>query len=153
MDASTIVDEYVEASDLENFARAYSEQSGRGPVSAIVAFNYAHALIRSSKENVRTGIFILEGLLKKDIEDIPKRDYVYYLAVAYTRLREYDRALDYINALLAAESDNRQAIALKELINQRMKKDSLVGLAFIGLGGVAAVGASLIAAGILSRRH
>lgn len=47
---------------------------------------------------------------------------MYYLAVAYTRLKEYDRALGYIDALLFAESDNRQALALKELINKRMKK-------------------------------
>ncbi|CAD5227518.1 unnamed protein product [Bursaphelenchus okinawaensis] len=153
MDPSSIVDEYVEAGDLEEFARTYRNQQARGPVSDNVAFNYAHALIRSTKENVRTGIFIFEGLLRKDDGEVPKRDYVYFLAVAYTRLKEYDKALEYINALLYAESDNRQAVALRDLINQRMKKDSLLGLAVIGLGGVAAVGASLIAAGVLARRH
>lgn len=39
------------------------------------------ALIRSTKDNTRTGIFLLEGLLKRDVSDGSKRDYVYYLAV------------------------------------------------------------------------
>jgi fission 1 protein len=115
------VDEYVNSADLEKFRQAYEEQAKRGDPSAIVTFNYAHALIRSSKDNVRTGIFLLEGLLKRDI-DGAKRDYVYYLAVANTRIKEYDRALSYLDVLLTAESDNRQAIALKELVNERMKK-------------------------------
>jgi len=62
------------------------------------------------------------GLLNRDTEDVPKRDYVYYLAVAHTRLKQYDRALDYINVLLSAESDNRQAVDLKGLIEARMKR-------------------------------
>lgn len=53
----------------------------------MTAFTYAHALIRSHNEDVKTGIIILEGLLKRDTEDIPKRDYVYYLAVAHTRIK------------------------------------------------------------------
>ena len=78
------------------------------------------------------------GLLKKKFEMAPKRDYVYYLAVAYARIKvsnsmkmvstsinvfqEYDRALGYVDILLQSEEDNRQAAALKELINERMKK-------------------------------
>ncbi|KAI6244047.1 Mitochondrial fission 1 protein [Aphelenchoides fujianensis] len=153
MDAANIVDDYVEQGDLDNFRRAYDEQVRRGEASAITAFNYAHALIRSTKENVKTGIYIMESLLKKDSEDVPKRDYVFFLAVAYARLKasEYDRALTYVDVLLNAESDNRQAIALKKLINERMKKESLIGMAVLGFGGALALGIG--AAAMLARRH
>lgn len=140
----SVVDEYVDTADLETFRRAYEEQAKRGEPSAISTFNYAHALIRSSKDNVRTGIFLLEGLLKRDITDGSKRDYVYYLAVANTRMKEYDRALTYLDVLLTAESDNRQAIALKELVNDRMKKESLFALGILGIGGGLAVAAAAI---------
>uniref|UniRef100_A0A7E4VGB3 Mitochondrial fission 1 protein n=1 Tax=Panagrellus redivivus TaxID=6233 RepID=A0A7E4VGB3_PANRE len=151
MDIGAIVDENVEASDLEQAARVYQEQARRGSPSALAAFTYAHALIRSGKEDVKLGIVILEGLLKRGTEDIPKRDYVYYLAVAHTRQKEYDRALNYIDLLLNAESHNRQAIELKALIEKRMKRDGLLGLAVLGFGG----GAALIAGGLalLLRRH
>jgi len=118
----------------------------------VTAFTYAHALIRSHNEDVKIGITILEGLLKRDTEDIPKRDYVYYLAVAHTRIKEYDRALAYIDLLLNAESHNRQAIELKSAIEKRMKKDGLLGLVVLGLGGGVALAAGLIATTIL-RRH
>jgi len=144
---------YIDPADLEKFRKAYEDQQNRGVPSAITVFNYAHALIKSTKEDVRIGIFLLESLLKRDTEDIPKRDYVYYLAVACTRIKDYDRALAYIDTLLAAESDNRQAIDLKELIQKRMKRDGLLGLAVLGFGGGVALVAGVLAASALSRRH
>jgi len=108
MDIATVVDEYITSADLERFRQVYDQQTRRGSPSTIAVFNYAHGLIKSSKEDVNTGIFLLEGLLRRDNEGIPKRDYVYYLAIAHTRLKEYDRALEYINVLLSAEEDNRQ---------------------------------------------
>uniref|UniRef100_A0A915ESF9 Mitochondrial fission 1 protein n=1 Tax=Ditylenchus dipsaci TaxID=166011 RepID=A0A915ESF9_9BILA len=148
MDIGSVVDEYIDSADLERFRKAYEDQLNRGVPSAMTVFNYAHALIKSTKEDVillradsltfipmllvRIGIFLLEGLLKRDTEDIPKRDYVYYLAIALTRIKDYDRALAYIDTLLAAESDNRQALDLKDLIQKRMKRDGLLGLAVLG---------------------
>lgn len=152
MDISAVVDELIDPQDLERFHKNYEEQSRRGVPSAISAFNYAHALIKSSKEDTKIGIVILEGLLKRyDDDNIPKRDYVYYLAIAHTRIKEYDRALEYINLLLAAEGDNHQAMDLKQLIEKRMKRDGLLGLALtVGFGGVAVLGVA--AAAIMARK-
>ncbi|VDD97777.1 unnamed protein product, partial [Enterobius vermicularis] len=139
-------------SSKNKLEKNYKEQASRGPPSAVATFSYAHGLIKSSKSDVRKGINLLEGLLHKDTEDIAKRDYVYYLAVAHTRLKEYDRALAYIEVLLSAESSNRQAIELKELIQRRMRNDGLLGMAILG-GGVAVVGGLIIAALAASKRH
>ncbi|VDN29807.1 unnamed protein product [Gongylonema pulchrum] len=69
-------------------------------------------------------------LLRKEVEDVSKRDYVYYLAIAHTRLKEYDRALAYVDILLGAESNNRQALDLKEVIKQRMRSESKIHVLF-----------------------
>jgi fission 1 protein len=152
MDIGAIVDENVDSADLEKAGKTYQDQARRGLPSALAAFAYAHCLIRSNQEDVKTGIMILEGLLKRGTEDIPKRDYVYYLAIAHARVKDYDRALAYIDLLLSAESHNRQAIELKSLIESRMKRDGLLGLTILGLGGGAALIAGL-AATFLARRH
>ncbi|VDL77897.1 unnamed protein product, partial [Nippostrongylus brasiliensis] len=94
----------------------------RGSPSAIATFNYGTALIRSTKSDVIEGSGLLEKLLREEPDDINKRDYVYFLAIANARLRNYDRALAYIDILLAAETHNRQASQLRDIIEKRMKK-------------------------------
>jgi len=154
MDLATIVDEYINSEDLERFRRSYEEQTRRGAPSPMTVFNYAHSLVKSSKEDVKTGIFLLEGLLKRgDSMDVPKRDCVFYLAIAHTRIKEYDKALEYVNVLLSAEDDNRQCISLKELIEKRMRSDGLLGLAVLGFGGVAAIAAGIGAAVLLKTKR
>ncbi len=121
----------------------YEEQANRGVPNAIDQFSYAYALIKSTKGNVRTGISLLQrtrclsgheptrantdscaasGLINRDAEEVPKRDCIYYLAIAHMRLKEYDMALHHINQLLSAEADNRQVLELKELVERRAKK-------------------------------
>uniref|UniRef100_A0A674JJG6 Uncharacterized protein n=1 Tax=Terrapene triunguis TaxID=2587831 RepID=A0A674JJG6_9SAUR len=61
-----------------------------------------------------------------------QRDYVFYLAVANYRLKEYEEALKYIRGLLKTEPKNTQALELKKLIDKAMQKDGLVGMAIVG---------------------
>ncbi|VDK53796.1 unnamed protein product [Anisakis simplex] len=145
MDIGTIVDEVIDQADLMRFAKVYIDQTTRGSPSAMVVFSYAHALIKSNKEDVKRGIQLLEDLMRRDTEDVSKRDYIYYLAIAHTRLKQYDRALAYIDILLSAESHNRQAIELKQLIQKRMRNDGILGMAIIG-GGLMVVGGLVVAA-------
>ncbi|VDO73253.1 unnamed protein product [Heligmosomoides polygyrus] len=140
MDVDSILDERVDQYDLERFREAYETQRQRGPPSAIATFNYGTALIRSTKSDVVEGTALLEKLLREEPDDVNKRDYVYFLAIANARLRNYDRALAYIDILLAAETHNRQASQLREIIEKRMKRDGLFGLAVIGGGAVVLTG-------------
>ncbi|KAK6027957.1 hypothetical protein OSTOST_06002 [Ostertagia ostertagi] len=137
MDVESILDERVDQYDLERFREAYETQRKRGSPSAIATFNYGTALIRSTKSDVVEGTELLES-----------EDYVYFLAIANARLRNYDRALAYIDILLAAETHNRQASQLRDIIERRMKKDGLFGLAVLGGGAVVVAGivAALFAA-------
>ncbi|XP_039183735.1 mitochondrial fission 1 protein-like [Crotalus tigris] len=78
-------------------------------------------------------------LLKGNKEE--QRDYVFYLAVANYRLKEYEKALKYIRGLLKTEPSNTQALEMEKLIKKAMQKDGLVGMAIVG--GMALGAASL----------
>ena len=78
-------------------------------VSSGSQFEYAWCLVRSRyPADIRKGIILLEDLLKNR-EETNKRDYLYYLSIGNTRLKEYATALRFIRALLQLEPGNRQA--------------------------------------------
>ncbi|OZC05931.1 hypothetical protein X798_07091 [Onchocerca flexuosa] len=158
MDSGVIVDERIDPEVLANLERTYKEQLARGNPSAVAIYSYAHGLIKSNNSDVRKGIQLLEDLLRQEVEDISKRDYVYYLAVAHTRLKEYDRALAYIDVLLSAESNNRQALDLKDIhcnnrndigemsqMQAKINLDGIIGMAILG-GGIAVIAGLALAA-------
>ncbi|MCI4377365.1 hypothetical protein PGIGA_G00202830 [Pangasianodon gigas] len=89
--------------------------------------------------DIRKGIQLLEELVQKSTKD-DQRDFLFYLAVAYYRLKEYEKALKYIRILLKNEPGNKQAIELEKLINQALKKDGLVGMAIVGGIGLGVAG-------------
>ncbi|KAG2467989.1 ZP3 protein, partial [Polypterus senegalus] len=63
----------------------------------------------------------LTELVPKGTKD-ELRDYLFYLAVANYRLKEYEKGLKYIRTLLKNEPNNNQALELEKLINNAMKK-------------------------------
>ncbi|XP_055639945.1 mitochondrial fission 1 protein isoform X2 [Toxorhynchites rutilus septentrionalis] len=86
------------------------------------------------------GVRLLEDLCVKNSDG--KRDYIYYLAIAYTRLKEYSTAMKYVQAFLEIEPSNQQVIGLEEYIKKKMDIEGLKGVAM-------ASGAALILGGIL----
>uniref|UniRef100_A0A0N5CDA5 Mitochondrial fission 1 protein n=2 Tax=Strongyloides papillosus TaxID=174720 RepID=A0A0N5CDA5_STREA len=145
MDIGHIIDERISNENLQHFRNIYLNELSAGEVSPNSKFNYAHALIRSNKKDIKDGINLFLEILQTNEEAIPKRDVVYYLAVAYTRLTDYDRALVFVNHLLEAEGNNRQALDLKECIEKRMKSSGLWGAAIIGAGVIGIAGLTLSA--------
>ena len=95
-------------------------------VSATSQFEYAWCLVRSRyPADIRKGIILLEDLFQvcniyifdstlqllclQNRDEYNKRDYLYYLAIGNTKLKEYATALKYVRALLQVEPGNRQA--------------------------------------------
>ncbi|CAG2175270.1 unnamed protein product, partial [Oppiella nova] len=119
-----------------------------GVVSPQTRFEYALALIRS-----RYATDILRGV--NEFEDLcstgdpnARRDYLYYLALANTKLKEYQRARDCIKKFLSVEPDNRQAQELDRLIRDKLTKEGLLGMAMVGgaavaIGGLIGIGMAL----------
>ena len=145
-----IVNEECDENDLKKFQTLYTEQTKRGVVDEKAQFEYAWCLVRSRfPVNTKKGISLLEDLFRRMKEDEGKRDYLFCLSIGYTRLKEYEDALKYANALLKVEPENRQAQSLKHYIEDKMKKEGLMGMAIVGgaalaLGGLVGLGIALV---------
>ncbi|XP_056318752.1 mitochondrial fission 1 protein [Danio aesculapii] len=135
-----VVSDIVAPEDLKKFEKKYNAELVKGPVSRDTTFEYAWCLIRSKYTNdIVKGIQLLEELVHSSKKD-DQRDFLFYLAVANYRLKEYERALKYIRTLLKNEPDNKQALELEKLIKDALKKDGLVGMAIVGGIGLGVAG-------------
>ncbi|KAA0723080.1 Mitochondrial fission 1 protein FIS1 -like protein [Triplophysa tibetana] len=135
-----VVSDLVAPEDLKRFEKKYNSELVKGPVSKATTFEYAWCLIRSKYSNdIIKGIQLLEELVYSSKKD-DQRDFLFYLAVANYRLKEYERAVKYIRTLLKNEPDNKQALELEKIINRALKKDGLVGMAIVGGIGLGVAG-------------
>lgn len=75
-------------------------------------------------------------------DDEARRDYLFYLAIANTKLGENQRALECCKKFLSVEPNNRQAQELEKIIKDRQLKEGLKGAAVVG-------GAALVVGGIV----
>jgi len=139
MDMETILEETVATEDLKKFEQKYHVELNNGKVSSESQFEYAWCLVRSRyPADIRKGIILLEDLFQNR-DNSNKRDYLYYLAIGNTKLKEYATALKYVRALLQVEPGNRQAQELEALVSKKLEKDGMVGMAVAG-GAALAVG-------------
>ena len=71
-------------------------------------------------------------------------------------MKDYQKAKKFIDAILYKEPNNGQALELKALVDNKLKKDGLLGLALVGGGalvfGVGAVVVGGITAAVLSKK-
>lgn len=143
-----ILEETVSSEDLKKFEQKYHEELNHGKVSATSQFEYAWCLVRSRyPADIRKGIILLEDLFQNRDES-NKRDYLYYLAIGNTKLKEYATALKYVRALLQVEPGNRQAQELESIVSKRLEKDGMIGMAVAGgaavaLGGLVGLGLAM----------
>jgi len=151
-----VIEETVPVEDLKKFEQKYHEELQAGQVSSLAQFEYAWCLVRSRyPADIRKGIILLEDLFQNRDEE-SKRDYLYYLAIGNTKLKEYATALKYVRALLQVEPGNRQAQDLEALIKKRLEKDGMVGMAVAGgaalaFGGLVGLGAMAVGRQLLKK--
>uniref|UniRef100_A0A1A7XM56 Mitochondrial fission 1 protein n=1 Tax=Iconisemion striatum TaxID=60296 RepID=A0A1A7XM56_9TELE len=135
-----VLSDVVAPEDLLKFEKKYNNELTKGAVSKETKFEYAWCLIRSKySEDIKKGIVMLEELVHRSSKD-DSRDFLFYLAVANYRLKEYEKALKYIRTLLRNEPGNKQALELEKLIDKALKKDGLVGMAIVGGIGLGVAG-------------
>ena len=68
--------------------------------------------------------------------------------MGHTKLKDYQKAKKFIDAILYKEPNNGQALELKALVDDRLRKDGLLGMALVGGGAVMLGGAGLLIGGI-----
>ena len=94
------------------------------------------------KSNDRTeqqeGVRLLSDIFRNSPDR--RRECLYYLALGNYKLGSYAEARKYNSLLLDLEPDNLQAESLRQLIDDRVQKEGLVGAAIVAGIGVAAAG-------------
>ncbi|KAK4450717.1 hypothetical protein QBC34DRAFT_402330 [Podospora aff. communis PSN243] len=100
-------------------------------------FNYAWGLVKS---NVRTdqhlGVMLLSEIFRTSPER--RRECLYYLALGNYKLGNYAQARKYNELLLENEPGNLQASNLQSLIDDKVAKEGLMGVAIVSGVAVAA---------------
>lgn len=114
-----------------------------GDVASIQSrFNYAWGLIKSVEVNdQRLGIKLLTDIYKESSSR--RRECLYYLSIGCYKLGEYTMAKRYVDTLQEHEPNNKQAAALKSMVEDKIQKETVKGLA-MATGVIA--GAATIAA-------
>ncbi|XP_050432220.1 mitochondrial fission 1 protein [Adelges cooleyi] len=148
MDVEDITNDIVNHEDLKKFEKEYHTQLSTGTVSQDTKFHYAWCLVRSNyPADIRKGLILLEQLIKHEANDEDaKRNYLYYLALGNSRIKEYGTALQFIKAFLHMQPENQQAKTLLSTIQKKMEADAHKGMAIAGgvvLGLGALVGLAL----------
>lgn len=84
-------------------------------------FNYAWGLIKSADTNdQRLGVKVLTDVFKDSPQR--RRECLYYLSIGTYKLGDYADSRRYVETLLATEPDNQQALALKQMISDKIAK-------------------------------
>ena len=82
-----------------------------------------------------------------------RRECLYYLALGNYKLGNYAEAKRYNESLLELETANLQAISLRQLIDDKVAREGLFGVAIVGgLAAAAAVGVGMLVKGGQRRR-
>ncbi|ERF74984.1 Mitochondria fission 1 protein [Endocarpon pusillum Z07020] len=118
--------------------RAQFEKEGEF-VGVQTKFNYAweQGLIKSNaRVEQQEGVRLLADIFRTAPER--RRECLYYLALGNFKLGNYAEARRYNDLLLDKEPGNLQAESLRTLIDDRVSKEGLMGVAIVGGIAVAA---------------
>ncbi|KAI9672500.1 MAG: mitochondrial membrane protein [Caeruleum heppii] len=100
-------------------------------------FNFAWGLIKSNaRQDQQMGVRLLSDIFRSSPER--RRECLYYLALGNYKLGNYAEARRYNELLLDHEPANLQAASLRSLIDDKVAKEGLMGVAIVGGLAVAA---------------
>ncbi|EMF15603.1 putative mitochondrial fission protein Tbfis1p [Sphaerulina musiva SO2202] len=106
-------------------------------VSLQTKFNYAWGLIKSSaRPEQQEGVRLLSEIFRASPDR--RRECLYYLALGNYKLGNYAEAKRYNDSLMEIEPGNLQSQSLSQLIEDKVNKEGLVGVAIVGGLAVAA---------------
>lgn len=129
----------ISREELEVLRRQYYSEGQF--VSLQTRFNYAWGLVRSPLvSDQQFGVKMLTDLFKDSPER--RREVLYYLSIGCYKLQDYSNARKYADILLELEPENRQVAQLRQVIEDRLAKEGLIGIA-IASSVIAAVAAGV----------
>jgi len=131
--------------------RAQYEKEGEY-VGVQTKFNYAWGLIKSNQRaDQQNGVRLLSEIFRTSPER--RRECLYYLALGNYKLGNYAEARRYNDLLLDKEPTNLQAGSLRSLIDDKVAKEGLMGVAILsGVAIAAGVVGGMIFKGVQRKR-
>ncbi|KAL9043591.1 MAG: hypothetical protein Q9214_003228 [Letrouitia sp. 1 TL-2023] len=134
-EAETFQDSPLKPEELD-VLRAQYEKEGYY-VGVQTKFNYAWGLIKSASRNEQQqGVHLLSEIFRNAPER--RRECLYYLALGNYKLGNYAEARRYNDLLLDHEPGNLQAESLRMLVDEKVAKEGMIGVAIVGGMAIAA---------------
>lgn len=116
------------------------------------ATNSPQGLIKSNlRTDQQTGVRLLSDIFRSSPER--RRECLYYLALGHFKLGNFEEARRYNNLLLDKEPTNQQAHSLRGLIDDKVAKEGMIGVAILsGVAVVAGVVGGMLFRGVARKR-
>ncbi|CAH8464118.1 unnamed protein product [Schistosoma margrebowiei] len=120
-----LLDKNEPISSIQESRDAFVVMAESGIVDDGVQFLYAVDLLRTTrKEALNLSVKLLEELFNRTKDDSLRRDCLFYLAVAHTKLSDYENATRCCDNILAIQPSNQQVKELRNTIQSRAKRGS-----------------------------
>ncbi|KAK1755798.1 hypothetical protein QBC47DRAFT_381324 [Echria macrotheca] len=121
--------------ELEVLRMQYEKEGDM--VGVQTKFNYAWGLVKSNtRTDQHLGVMLLSEIFRTSPER--RRECLYYLALGNYKLGNYAQARKYNDLLVDMEPSNLQASNLRTLIDDKVAKEGLMGVAIVSGVAVAA---------------
>ncbi|CAM0138321.1 Mitochondrial fission 1 protein [Umbelopsis sp. WA50703] len=128
------------AESLEVLRKQYVREGEYATIQT--KFNYAWGLIKSKRSmDIENGVRLLTEIYQSAPER--RRECLYYLALGHYKMSNFIEAKKFNQQLLMHEPKNSQALELNKLIDEKVSREGVIGLAIVG--SIAAVGAMVVA--------
>lgn len=140
----------LKPAELQVLRQQYESEGDH--VGVQTKFNFAWGLIKSlSRSEQQEGVRLLSDIFRSSPER--RRECLYYLALGNYKLGNYAEARRYNDLLLEKEPGNLQAGSLRGLIDDKVAKEGLMGVAILsGVAIAAGVVGGMIFKGLGRRR-
>mmetsp|Transcript_103689 Transcript_103689/g.231623 ORF Transcript_103689/g.231623 Transcript_103689/m.231623 type:complete len:146 (+) Transcript_103689:71-508(+) len=121
--------------EIEGLRQKYEEQAHSDQPSPRLQFEFASLLICSPRRSdVREGCQLLDELLEVGFS---RPEVLHHLTLTHLKLGEYVRAKEHVDTWLCLEPRSGMARMLHSLVLDRASHDGFLGLAALGLLGLA----------------
>ena len=137
----------LKPAELQVLRAQYDKESEGSYISLQTKFNLAWGLIKSaSRPDQQEGVTLLSEIFRASPDR--RRECLYYLALGNYKLGNYGEARRYNDSLLEMEEGNLQALSLRGLVEERVAREGVLGVAIVGgLAAAAAVGGGFLVRG------
>eukprot|EP00958_Prasinococcus_capsulatus_P022334 scaffold3142_cov416-Prasinococcus_capsulatus_cf.AAC.1 len=124
-------------------------------VRLVVVGHLCAAQVHSHRdENKLKGVAMLEALLPSAFTHEDKHECLYLIAVGLYRLRKLVDAKRVVTQALQEAPHSRQAEALRQLIDDAIMQDGLIGVGLVvGVAGLIGIGATAVASALSTSRR